>query len=93
MVTVTGSWSRSQHQGFWLVWKAPSGPSRSELAPPVLPSETQAPTQDPVLPHPMPCQRLSFYPTSATTKDGGGGTGHIPLPCEPETPWAVLGSS
>lgn len=39
---------------------------------------------------PMPCQRLSFYSTSATTKDGGGGAGRFQLPYEPGTPWAVL---
>lgn len=88
---------RSQHPGFWPVRKAPSGPSRGGLAPPGLTSEqgtspSQTRRQQPrtLSSHsPKPCQRLSSYPTSATTKDGGGGTGHFLLAYDPGAPSLV----
>lgn len=61
VITVTRSWGRSQHPGFWLVWKAPSGPSRGELAPPVLTSEQGLALQKPRH-QPGPCPPTSPHP-------------------------------
>lgn len=59
VVTVTGSWGRSQNPGFWLVWKAPSGPSRGELAPPV-PFRNPGTNQGPVPSHPHTLPKTLF---------------------------------